>query len=132
LLLKIGIVGANVKEYEHGLPDVKHGGGKGSATQVNGGKPGGIVLPVTAGEPTFSPGSLNQVTLKFRVLVLPTVTFPKSRMVPLAGVNDTALAGETVRGSMPPMLRHRTHPATSAALRFDFIVNPSVTTTAPV
>ena len=51
--------------------------------------------------------ALTQVTPKFRVSVVPTVTFPKSRMVPLAGSNDVALAGETVRGSTPPTLRGR-------------------------
>ena len=87
-------------------------------SQVNGGKPGPIVPRVTAGEPTFSPWSLNQLTLKFRVAVVPTVTFPKSRMVSLAGVNDTALAGETVRGKHIASVA-----AASAAMAvFDFMI----------
>jgi hypothetical protein len=72
----------------------------------------------------FSPGPFDQVTLKFRVSAVCTVTFPKSRMVPLAGVNDMALAGETVRGSAPPMLRNTEDAAaTSAALSFDFMMS---------
>ena len=100
------------------LPDVKHGAEV--KFKLNG---AGEAPANTLGEPPgkTSPGSSDQVTLKDRVAVVFTGTFPKSRMVPLAGVNDTALAGETVRGSTPPMPRHRAHTATSVALSFDLI-----------
>ena len=97
-----------MKSYEHVLPDIKH------RADVNNPLNGESLNCDLTATPKFSPEPFDQVTLKSRVSVVPTVTSPKSMMVPLAGLNDMALAGETVRGSTPPMLRHRAHPAISA------------------
>jgi len=85
-------VGLNDKEYEQVLPEVGHepAGGGGVSIPL---KPGVRRKKVSVpGLLKLSPGAFCQVTPKLSVTVVPKLTFPKSIMAPLGGVNVIALA----------------------------------------